>query len=161
VLREFSTNVVLVATATLLFYAALTDLREFKIRNNLVLALAGLYALYVVLAGEPWMQVLWHVGFAAAMFVVLLAFYARNWLGGGDVKILTVCFLWVGMTYALPFTILLLIFACGYVIMAEKFEWVRVLHTKRGRKVPYAPLVAAALICVFVLKFFVLKTNGI
>lgn len=160
-MREFLANAVLVVTATVLFYAAMTDLREFKIRNNLVLALACLYALYVVLAGEPWTQVLWHIGFALVMFVVLLAFYAQNWLGGGDVKILTVCFLWVGITYALPFTILLLIFAVGYVLMAQKFAWVSVLHTKRGRKVPYAPLVAAALIGVFVLKFFVLKTNGI
>jgi len=159
--RAFLANIVLVVTATVLFYAAMTDLREFKIRNNLVLALACLYGLYVVLVGEPWTLVLWHLGFAVVMFVVLLFFYAQNWLGGGDVKILTVCFLWVGITYALPFTILLLVFACGYVIMAEKFEWVRVRHTARGRKVPYAPLVAAALICVFVLKFFMLRANGI
>ena len=37
------------------------------------------------------------------MFFVMMFFYAQNWLGGGDVKILTVAFLWVGIRYALPF----------------------------------------------------------
>jgi prepilin peptidase CpaA len=48
--------------------------------------------------------------FAALMFVVMLAFYSIGWLGGGDVKILTVAFLWTGSSGALPFAILLSFF---------------------------------------------------
>ncbi len=164
-MREFLANVVVVVTATVLFYAAVTDLKEFKIRNSLVMAIACLYGLYAVLLPEPVTTVLWHVGFALVMFVVAFIFYGLRWLGGGDVKLLTVSFLWVGFAYALPFTILLLIFAVGYVLMAHNFEWMPKLSNKKGSKdrkwIPYAPLAAAALIGVFVLKFFVLKTGGI
>ena len=45
------------------------------------------------------------------MFGVMLYFYAHNWMGGGDVKILTVGFLWVGFACALPFAVLLAVFA--------------------------------------------------
>ena len=111
------------------------------------------------------MTVAWHVGVAVAMFFVAIVFWLLNWLRAGDVKLLAVSFLWVGFTYALPFTILMLIFAVGYVLMAHNFEWVPRLSSKEGAKekrwIPYAPLVAAALIGVFVLKFFVLKANGI
>jgi hypothetical protein len=36
-----------------------------------------------------------NVAFAALMFCVMLYFYAQNLMGGGDVKIWTVGFLWV------------------------------------------------------------------
>lgn len=158
--REFLVNVVLVVTATTLFYAAMTDLREFKIRNNLVVVLACLYGIYAALSGQ-WVHAHWNIGFAAVMFVVLMVFYSRNWLGGGDVKILTVGFLWVGLYYALPFTLLLLVFAVGHVLLAHRFEWVSVRHVGGHASIPFAPAVAAALIGVFVLKFFVLNSSGI
>jgi prepilin peptidase CpaA len=163
--REFLANVVVVVTATILFYAAVTDLKEFKIRNNLVVALACLYGLYAVLLPEPLATVLWHVGVAIVMFFVAVGFWLLNWLRAGDVKLLAVSFLWVGFSYALPFTILMLIFAAGYTLLAHNFEWVPKLSSKEGSKekrwIPYAPLVAASLIGVFVLKFFVLKSGGI
>jgi Flp pilus assembly protein protease CpaA len=150
--REFFTNVVLVATATTLFYAAMTDLREFKIRNTLVVALAGLYVAYALLSGQ-WVYAYWNVALAAVMFVVMLFFYGQNWLGGGDVKILTVGFLWVGIRYAMPFSLLLLVFAVTHIVMAEKFAWVNVKRVEGRAKIPFAPSVAAALIGIFVLRW--------
>lgn len=149
--KQFLPNIVLIITATVLFYAARTDLREFKIRNNLVLVLACLYGVYAVVSGQ-WVTAYWNVGLALLMFVVLMVFYAQNWLGGGDVKILTVGFLWVGVRYALPFTLLLLIFAVGHVVMAHKFAWVNVRRVEGRTSIPFAPAVAAALIGVFALK---------
>ena len=149
--QQFLANAVLIATAIVLFYAAMTDLREFKIRNNLVLALAGLYGLYAALSGQ-WVTAHWNVALAVVMFLVLMVFYAQNWLGGGDVKILTVGFLWVGFRHALPFTLFLLIFAVGHVVMAHKFAWVNVRRAEGRTSIPFAPAVAAALIGVFALK---------
>jgi prepilin peptidase CpaA len=150
--QQFWANAVLIATAVVLLYAARTDLREFKIRNNLVLALACLYVLYAALSGE-WVSAHWHIGLAVVMFVVLMVFYAQNWLGGGDVKILTVGFLWVGLRYALPFTLFLLVFSVGHVVLAQKFAWVRVRRAEgRSSAIPFAPAVAAALIGVFALR---------
>ena len=151
-LREFLTQIVLLITATTLFYMAMTDLREFKIRNPLVVVLACLFGIYAFLSGT-WVTAYWNVGFALVMFIVMLFFYSRNWLGGGDVKILTVAFLWVGIRYALPFTLLLMIFAVIHVVLAEKLKWAAVRHTEGRARIPFAPSIAAALIGVFALRW--------
>jgi len=142
---------VLVVTSALLLRAAWTDLREFKIRNELILALAGLFALYTVLSGR-WAELEWDVGFAALMFVVLLAFYGLGWMGGGDVKILTVAFLWTGLSGALAFALLLALFSSAHSI-AAKLGWVKSKVTASGRqRIAFAPSVAGALICTFMLR---------
>jgi prepilin peptidase CpaA len=142
---------VLVAASALLLQSAWTDLREYKIRNELILALAGLFVLYVVLTGR-WADLKWDVLFAALMFVVMLAFYSIGWLGGGDVKILTVAFLWTGSSGALLFAILLSFFS-GVHALAARLGWVESRLTSGGRRgIPFAPSVAAALICTFILR---------
>lgn len=150
-LQAFLANAVLVVTATVLFYVAVNDLREYKIRNEIVIAIACFYGVYAFVSGE-WVRAYWNIGIGLLMFAVLLIFYARGWLGGGDVKILSVGFLWAGDRYALPFSLLLLLFACIHVA-AAKFGLVAV-RMVRGRMVlAFAPSVAAALIGVFVLKW--------
>ena len=151
-LREFLAQIVLVATATTLFYVAMTDLREFKIRNTLIVTLACLYGIYAFVTGQ-WLTAYWNIGFAAVMFVVLLVFYSRNWLGGGDVKLLTVAFLWVGLGRALPFTMMMLVFAVIHVVLAEKLKWASVRHTQGRARIPFGPSIAAALIGVFALQW--------
>jgi prepilin peptidase CpaA len=142
---------VLVAASALLLQAAWTDLREYKIRNALVLALAGLFVLYAVLAGR-WFDLKWDIAFAALMFVFLLAIYGLGWMGGGDVKILAVAFLWTGLSGALPFAVLLGLFSGAHGI-AAKLGWAKSQVTAAGRRrIPFAPSVAAALICTFMLR---------
>lgn len=86
------------------------------------------------------------------MFVVLLALYGLGWMGGGDVKILAVGFLWTGLAGALPFAILLALF-CSVHGVAAKFDWIKSQHTDSDRRrIPLAPSVAAALICTFMLR---------
>ncbi len=144
-------NFVLVVTAALLFRAAWTDLREYKIRNELVLALAALFVLYAVLTGH-WAQLKWDLAFAALMFVVLLALYNTGWAGGGDLKLLAVAFLWTGLSGALPFAVLLALFSSAHGL-AAKFGWVKSQVTDSGRRrIAFAPSVAAALICTFMLR---------
>jgi Flp pilus assembly protein protease CpaA len=150
-LREFLSNIVLVITATILFYIAINDLREYKIRNELVITLACLYGIYAFLSGE-WVTAHWNVGLALLMFVVLLFSYARNWMGGGDVKILTVGFLWAGQHYAMPFSLLLLGFAFIHVY-AAKFGLVAAKIIDGKLRLAFAPSVAAALIGVFALRW--------
>ena len=142
---------VLVITSGLLFTAALTDLREYKIRNELILALVGLFVLYTAVTGR-WADLRSDVPFAALMFVILLVFYSRGWLGGGDVKILAVAFLWTGSSGALVFAVLLSFFSGGHTL-AARFGWANSRVTASGRRgIPYAPSVAAALICTFMLR---------
>src|SRR5258708_26400497 len=88
------------------------------------------------------------------MFVVLLAFHALNWLGGGDVKILAVAFLWTGLSAALPFAILLALFFSVHAL-AAKLCWGPSQTIGGGRRrIPSPPSVAAPLICIFLLRSF-------
>src|SRR5262245_54156252 len=103
-------HVVLVITAGVLFYVALTDFKYFKIRNEPILVLIGLFILHALLSGL-WLSAYWNLALAAFLFVGMLYFYAKNWMAGGDVKILTVGFLWIGLDCALVFALLMAIFA--------------------------------------------------
>ena len=142
-------HVVLVITAAVLFYVALTDLKHFKIRNEAILVLAGLFAVHALLSGR-WVSAHWNLAFAALMFCIMLYFYAHKLMGGGDVKILTVAFLWVGLLCALPFAVLLAIFAAVHVV-AAKLGWAEVQQADGKKRIPLAPSVAAALISCFIL----------
>jgi prepilin peptidase CpaA len=142
-------QVVLVSAAGVLFYVALTDFKYFKIRNELILVLAGLFILHALLSGR-WISAHWNLGFAALMFGIMLYFYARNAMGGGDVKILTIAFLWVGVGCAFPFAVLLAVCAALHVA-AAKFGWADVQEVAGRKRIPLAPSVAAAMILCFLL----------
>jgi prepilin peptidase CpaA len=144
-------DVVLVAAAAVLFYAAVTDLRHYKIGNELILLLLAFFVVHTALSGR-WSDAAWSVALAAVVFAFLLYFYSRRWMGGGDVKLVTVAFLWTGLGCALPFAVLLLMFASLHAA-AARFGWVDApQRTDEGRaRIAFAPSVAAALITVFVL----------
>jgi prepilin peptidase CpaA len=147
----YASNVILVVTAAVLFYAALTDLKHYQIRNELIFVLAGLFFLHAFVSGQ-WVNMQWNLGIALLMLCVMLYFYSQNLMGGGDVKLLTVAFLWTGLHCALPFAVLLLVFATIHSI-AAKLGWAdfrRASNDERAR-IPFAPSVAAALIGIFML----------
>ncbi len=142
-------HVVLVITAATLFYVALTDLKEYKIGNDLVIVLAALFFLHAILSGR-WTTLHWNVGFALVMFAVMLYYYSQKLMGGGDLKILTVAFLWVGLSCAMWFALLLLIFAGFHTVLA-KLRWVDAQEVEGRKRIAFAPSVAAALIGTFLL----------
>ena len=147
----FLSYVVLVATGAVLFYAAFTDLRNFTISNNLIVALILLFVLYTAISGR-WFELPWTIGFVALIFLVLLWFYTKGWMGGGDVKLLAVALLWAGIHCALAFAILLVIFSslhtAAITLMGRRRRHVR----SDGRpRIAFAPSVAAALIGIFML----------
>ena len=142
-------HVVLVITAAVLFYVALTDFKQFKIRNELILVLVGLFVVHAVLSGR-WVSAHWNLAFAALMFGVMLYFYAQNLMGGGEHKRLTVAFLWIGLGCAPPFAVLLAVFAALHV-GAAKLGWAKVQQVDGKKRIPLAPSVAAALILCFIL----------
>ena len=140
-------NSVLVLTAATLFWVALNDFREFKIRNDLVIVLVGLYVVYALIA-TPWTEILWHVLLAVGMLAIMIYYYSQNLMGGGDVKLLAVAFLWTGPRCALLFAILLAVFVLIHT-MAAKYNWVEVQVREKRRRIPLAPAIAGALIGVF------------
>jgi prepilin peptidase CpaA len=142
---------VLIVTAAVLFYVAHNDLRHYKIRNELIAALAVLFFIQALVSGR-WVDVHWNIAFAALMFIAMLILYSRHLMGGGDVKLLTVAFLWTGIGCALPFAVLLLLFS-GMHVLAAKLGWVdtRRSDADERQRIPFAPSVAGALIGVFML----------
>jgi prepilin peptidase CpaA len=145
-------NIVLVVTAAVLFYVAVTDLRHYRIRNEFILLLLCLFVLHTMFSGG-WLQAAWNFGLAALVFCFLVYWYSRQWMGGGDVKMLTVAFLWIGVECALAFAVLLLLFASLHVV-AAKFGLVA-SHKRCDdgpRRIAFAPSVAAAMIAIFMLR---------
>ena len=140
--------ILFLASATL-FWAALTDFRNFKIRNEAVLLLAGLYFLYAIAAGQ-WASMPWNVGFAILMLAGMTYVYMTEKMGGGDFKLLTVAFLWIGPSplRLTPFAFLLLVFLRIH-YAAARFGWTRSENSAKGMRIPLAPSVAAALIGTF------------
>lgn len=91
---------ILVITAVTLFWVALTDLREFRIPNELVVALVGLYLLYALVSGQ-WVTMRWNIGFALLTMAGMIYAYWQQQMGGGDLKLLAAAFLWTGPWNAL------------------------------------------------------------
>jgi prepilin peptidase CpaA len=133
-----------VALVAVLFYAGLTDLRTFKIQNNLVLLLLVLYVLFALIARTPF-EILTNLAFAAIIFALLLWFYTRGVIGGGDVKFVAVACLWVGLHCALLFSITLLLLI-GLHLFAAWMGWAATKPMVGRLAIPYAPSVAGAVI---------------
>ena len=86
---------VLLLTSATLFWVALTDFRKFKIPNGAIVTLAICYFVFAIVSGR-WASVAWNVGFAALMLAGLIYIYVTEKMGGGDLKLLAVAFLWTG-----------------------------------------------------------------
>jgi prepilin peptidase CpaA len=147
-------NAVLAFTAIILLYAAIVDLRNFRIPNGVIVVLGLLFFVHTGLSGQ-WKTIPWNIGLASLIFVLLLPFYSRQAVGGGDLKMLTVAFLWTGVECAFAFSVLLLVFAMLHVV-AAKLGWAKSRRDDPdGRlRIPFAPSIASALCSVFLLGCF-------
>ena len=140
---------ILVLTAVTLFWVALTDMREFKIRNELVVILGCLYVVYALVSGA-WASMQWNFAFALLTLAGGIYAYSLQHIGGGDLKLLTVAFLWTGPWLAAPFVVLLLMFVVIYYV-AAKLGFAAARRTSAGLRIPLAPSLAGALIAVVAL----------
>ena len=79
----------------LLLWAAVHDLRRFRIPNLLnALLLALFFPVVLLLPAEvDWLS---HLGAAGLILALGLGFFCFGWLGAGDVKIMTALALWAG-----------------------------------------------------------------
>ena len=148
--HSIAAHTVLVITAAVLLYVAFNDLRQFRIPNELVLVLAGLFVLHAALSGR-WTEMQWNALLAALAFgFMLLVPYRWGMMGGGDLKLFTVALLWTGISCVLPFLVFLLI-AASLHALAARLEWVRAQRVNGRMRVAFAPSICAGLIGVFML----------
>jgi prepilin peptidase CpaA len=80
--------------ALLLLFGATKDALSFRLPNWLTLASAVLALILVALTVPD--HLILHAGFALAVFVVGLAAFHFNLLGGGDIKWIAALALWIG-----------------------------------------------------------------
>jgi prepilin peptidase CpaA len=83
-------------------YAVVSDFRELLIPNWIVVTLVAAFPPFAVCYLEP-MTAFWHVLIALAVLALTVAFFAVNWIGGGDVKLMTGVALWAGPQHFVNF----------------------------------------------------------
>ncbi len=95
----------LAAFLTLLTLAVAEDVRARRIPNWLTGGLVALYLIFVLASPAP---VAWPaaLALAGAVFLVGWLLFARQMLGGGDVKLITAVSLWAGPEHALLFAVI-------------------------------------------------------
>lgn len=145
----FVSYLILIATAALVFYAAFTDLKQYTIPNGLIASLVALYVLHAFTLDDR-SGLAWDVVFALVVFLILLFFYARDWVGGGDVKLLTVSLMWAGTHCALVFSIILLVAATAHTL-AVKLKRLGHHNDEKRVRIAFAPSIAVALVGVLML----------
>jgi prepilin peptidase CpaA len=86
---------VVFAFAAVMAVAAFEDFRRLVIPNLLPIVLCALWPVYFAFA-PSFYGALTSIGCALAVFLVGAVLFARGWLGGGDVKLLSAATLWAG-----------------------------------------------------------------
>jgi prepilin peptidase CpaA len=141
-------------------YAGLMDLFTMKIRNQLVLGLLAAWVVLAPLAGFALSDLGWSVAVAAFVFVVVFAFFAFGWIGGGDAKLAAVTALWFSPEEALQFFVLAALLGGLLTLLVLAFRarllpatlvrvgWIAQLHDPKAG-VPYGAAMAPAALLVF------------
>jgi Flp pilus assembly protein protease CpaA len=106
---------------TLVILAAITDVRERRIPNWLNGGVAALYPVYLLLSPVP---VAWPGALAVSLLVGLvgLVLFARELVGGGDVKMITAISLWAGVDQFVLFAVVTALTG-GIVGLASLWYW--------------------------------------
>ena len=126
---------------------AVYDICVFRIPNALVLCLLMLwlpviawFAFRTPGVDAPYV-LLRHVLPSVVVFVIAATLFYFNQLGGGDVKLLAVTFLWLGFSVIPVFLILLGLFGIAAIVLFNRFpqalEWLILsLGAAIGRRIP-------------------------
>jgi prepilin peptidase CpaA len=102
----------LVAFASAMAFAAVSDLLSMTIPNRVPLALAAVFLLAALPAGMPAATIGLHAAFAVACLALTFGCFVAGWMGGGDAKLIAATALWYGPTAAMA-DYLVLASLCG------------------------------------------------
>jgi len=106
-LETIASMTCLIAAGGLFVWAAVSDLKTFRISNSIPIALLFIYPIFVLVrpAAFDWITVGLACLFALAAFVAGLGLFALRVMGGGDVKLLSVGLLWTAPQHAFTFLV--------------------------------------------------------
>jgi prepilin peptidase CpaA len=127
----------------LLLAASCCDVLKLRIPNPIPLALLALFALEILLGGgAPALS--GHLLALALALAILVPLFAFDMLGGGDVKLLAVVALWLGVTKLAPLLILVGIAGGIFAVFWLTLRWL-VRAGLPGRRLPASLLARAPL----------------
>lgn len=150
----------LVLFPLVLIRAAIGDLTTMKIPNRLVLMLLLGYIILAPLSGHALQHMGQSAAAAAAVFAIAMVVYACGWMGAGDVKLMAVSALWLGVAHTPAFLLWTSVFGClltaGLLLFRamplpeswHRHDWTLRLHTNETQ-VPYGVAIAAAALLLF------------
>lgn len=140
--------------------AAIFDLRSFKIPNPLVAIMLAVWPVAALVAGVPFAEAAATALVALIVLAIGILFFAQNWLGAGDVKLVTATCLYVGVpalgTFVVHTTLAGAVLAVALVffrkvplpqVMAAQ-GWLADMHA-RTRVMPYGVAIAAGALSVW------------
>ena len=97
-------NILIAIAGLVLLYSAYSDIRYRILPDTLSLILISLAVVRWSWAGD-WSGLGWSFACALGLFVLSAAAFARGWLGGGDVKLMTATSFFVGTNSFLSFIV--------------------------------------------------------
>lgn len=147
-------NGILAAAAFVLFGAAYSDLKQFKIPNLMPALLLALYACYVAIVGLSAIS-WWHAAHFAIALIVGMALFAMKWFGGGDAKLYAAVAIWFPLQkgHFLLFYVGLAGFVLAILfILTRKFTIGPNGKKRTDRRIPYGVAIALGAIACWILQ---------
>lgn len=147
-----------IALNVLMALVVVYDATRYIIPNWISGLLIALWPLMFFLTPAP-VDWLMHLAVMGGVFVLGFLIFAMRWMGGGDIKLLTACALWVGLKALPDFLLLTAVFgglvALVLIVVRQALVWFvpgrvhtgqlpRILHA-RG-PVPYGLAIAGAFV---------------
>jgi len=146
------TDLLLVALAGLLVFAAAVDVRTFTISNRLNLTVALLAPVYWLSVALPvWPGFAVQLTAAAIVFILLAGAFYAGMMGGGDVKLAAALALWFPPVGTIKFLVLMSL--AGGVLTLGILGWHR-LQKRDGRpEIPYGVAIAFGGLAILTQRF--------
>src|SRR5437660_1812855 len=150
----------LILFPAMLAFAASSDLLTMTISNRVTLVLAGSFFALAAANGMGSIDILMHIGAAAAVLVVTFTCFARGWIGGGDAKLAAATALWFGFDHLLNYLTIASLLGGVLTLLIMRFrlmplprlladqEWAKRLH-RMDAGVPYGIALAIAALWVY------------
>lgn len=150
--QEFIQYGLLIALAIALVTAAFTDIRRRQIDNWLNLAIAaGAPAFWWASGLSLWPDVALQLGVAVLAFAVFAGLFALRWMGGGDVKLLTVLALWIEPTMFLQLLVVMAL--AGGALTVVMAAWRIARHQREKLAIPYGVAISFGALWVLAINY--------
>jgi prepilin peptidase CpaA len=146
------TQLLLVALAAILVFAAAVDARTFTISNRLNLTVALMAPAYwLSMALSPWPGFAIQLAAGGTVFVLMAGAFYAGMMGGGDVKLAAALALWFSPMSIVKF--LLLTSLAGGVLTLAIVAWHRVKRREGRPQIPYGVAIAFGGLAILTQRF--------